>query len=91
MQTKDTAVATTIRSWAGHHACDDYKDMAAEMADAIRERAQSLDEAQEFGRVPSPTEVAAIAEVKHNMPCGYNSPRSWWAWYNESCTGTDRG
>ena len=84
---KDTAVTAMIRSWAGHHVCDDYKDMAAEMADAIRERAWELEDSREFGRVLTSTEVAAIGEIKHNMPCGYNAPKSFWAWYNESGEG----
>ena len=91
MHTKDANVVALIRLWAGTTECDNYKDMAALMASAIRGRAMYLEDATEFGRILAPVEASAIEEVKHHMPCWYNAPRSWWAWYNESCTGTDRG
>ena len=83
MHTKDANVVALIRLWAGTTECDNYKDMAAEMADAIRERAMYLEDAAEFGRQATPAEASAIGEVKNHMPCGYNTPRAWWAWYNE--------
>ena len=64
MHTKDTAVTTMIRSWAGTTECDNYKDMAAEMADAIRERAMYLEDAAEFGRQATPAEASAIGGGK---------------------------
>lgn len=83
MQTKDANVVALIRSWAGTTECDNYKDLASEMADAIRERAMYLGDAAEFGRSLTPAEASAIDEVKNHMPCGGCAPRSWWAWYNE--------
>ena len=85
MQTKNTTARDIIRGWAADAAMGgDYKEMAADYADAIRERAMALQDNVDLGATYDESTMEAMAEVRDHMPCGYDCPRTFWEWYNDT-------
>ena len=93
MQTKNTTARHIIRGWAeaavggyltGGGYVGDYKEAAEFRADAIRERAMTLQDNVDLGATYDEPTLEAIAEVRGHMPCGYDCPRAFWEWYNDA-------
>lgn len=91
MQTMNTTARHIIRGWAeaavvgyltGGGYVGDYKEAAEFRADAIRERAMSLQDNSDLGASYDEDTIEAMTEVRDHMPCGCNSPRTFWEWYN---------
>ena len=93
MQTKNQTACSIIRGWAegavSAYMADggfagDYKDLAEFYSDAIRERAMCLQDSSDLGASYDEDTIAAMVEVRDNMPCGTSCPRAFWEWYNDA-------
>lgn len=83
METKNQTARDIVRGWASDAEMGpDYKEMAADYADCIRERAMALQDNIDLGASYDEDTIEAMTEVRDHMPCGYNCPRAFWGWWD---------